>query len=140
MSKTDNKPFYQNPLTILLFLIFLPPIGVYLMWAYWDMNVALKKIFSFIFLSMFLVFVIFEVVNAYNGDEESNTIPEGAAVTKVDESWGLYKGNELVDNYSGLATNDLGTWVIKDGYVDFGYTGVYEFDGQTYNVVNGKVT
>ena len=65
---------------------------------------------------------------------------KGTEVTKVDGTWGLYKDGKLVDSYTGVATNDYGTWFIKSGEVDFDFTGNFVTDdGQSYNIVNGKV-
>ena len=65
---------------------------------------------------------------------------KGTEVTKVDGTWGLYKDGTLVDSYTGVATNDYGTWFIKSGEVDFDFTGNFVTDdGQSYNIVNGKV-
>ena len=65
---------------------------------------------------------------------------KGTEVTKVDGTWGLYKDGKLVDSYTGVATNDYGTWFIKSGEVDFDFNGNFVTDdGQSYNIVNGKV-
>ena len=65
---------------------------------------------------------------------------KGTEVTKVDGTWGLYKDGKLVDSYTGVATNDYGTWFIKSGVVDFDFNGNFVTDdGQSYNIVNGKV-
>lgn len=65
---------------------------------------------------------------------------KGTEVTKVDGTWGLYKDGKLVDDFTGVATNDYGSWFIKSGVVDFDFNGNFVDDaGQSYNIVNGKV-
>lgn len=132
--------YLQNKTVILLLLVLVPPIGVYLLWANTDWNKVLKQVLSALFLIWFLVAIAFSVFHFYDSAKQMDYIPEGAKVTTVRGSWGLYKDDELIDRYSGLAENEFGTWVIKDGYVDFDYTGNYSSNGQTYNIVEGKVS
>lgn len=67
-------------------------------------------------------------------------VPAGASVQKLSEGWGLYDANRrLVTSYNGIASNNNGTWYIKDGKVDFDYTGNLEVNGTTYPVKGGKV-
>ncbi len=42
-------------------------------------------------------------------------------------------------DYNGVASNDEGTWLIKNGKVDFTGTGNYTFNGKDYTVLAGKV-
>lgn len=84
--------------------------------------------------------LVLSVIHFYDSAKQMDYIPEGAKVTTVRGSWGLYKDDELIDRYSGLAENEFGTWLIKDGYVAFDYTGNYTSNGQTYNIVEGKVS
>ena len=132
--------YLQNKTVILLLLVLVPPIGVYLLWANTDWNKVLKQVLSAFFLIWFLAVLVFSVIHFYNSAKQMDYIPEGAKVTTVRGSWGLYKDDELIDRYSGLAENEFGTWLIKDGYVDFDYTGNYTSNGQTYNIVEGKVS
>ena len=132
--------YLQNKAVIILLLFLVPPIGVYLLWAYTDWNKVLKQVLSALFLIWFLVAIAFSVFHFYDSAKQMDYIPEGAKVTTVRGSWGLYKDDELIDRYSGLAENEFGMWVIKDGYVDFDYTGNYSSNGQTYNIVEGKVS
>lgn len=132
--------YLQNKTVILLLLVLVPPIGVYLLWANTDWNKTLKQVLSTFFLIWFLAVLVFSVIHFYDSAKQMDYIPEGAKVTTVRGSWGLYKDDELIDRYSGLAENEFGTWVIKDGYVDFDYTGNYSSNGQTYNIVEGKVS
>ncbi len=59
-------------------------------------------------------------------------------VTLENGVWGVYENGELTD-YSGIAENEHGTWYVKDGAVDFTYTGSYDFAGKTFEVNGGKV-
>ena len=67
-------------------------------------------------------------------------IPAGAAVVKGSKGWGLYDyyGN-LISGYTGIASNDRGTWYLNDGIVDFSYTGNLSVGGTVYPVNGGKV-
>lgn len=66
-------------------------------------------------------------------------IPEGAEVTNVGGNWGLYLNGELVDTFTGVASNENGSWYINNGLVDFGFSGKCVYNGMTYDVDQGKV-
>ncbi len=67
-------------------------------------------------------------------------VPAGASVIKGSEGWGLYDANRrLVSSYNGIASNNNGTWYIKDGKVNFGFDGELTVNGSTYPVKGGKV-
>ncbi len=69
------------------------------------------------------------------------TVPAGATVTKAsDGKWALVNNGSVVTDFTGVASNDLGTWYIANGYVDFSYNGSYSFNGTDYNFVNGKAS
>lgn len=59
-------------------------------------------------------------------------------VTQVNGVWGVYEDGKLTD-YTGIAQNQYGSWYVKDGKVDFTFTGSYDFAGKTFNVVTGEV-
>lgn len=132
--------YLHNKAVIIALLFLVPPIGVYLLWAYTDWNKVLKQVLSALFLIWFLAAIVFSVIHFYDSAKQMDYIPEGAIVTEVRGSWGLYKDEELVDRYSGIAENEHGKWVIEKGLVDFDYTGEYKYDGQSYYVVEGKVS
>lgn len=67
------------------------------------------------------------------------TLPEDAEVIKGYRGWGVYQYGSLVPSYNGIASNSMGTWYIKDGLVDFTYTGYLSVNGNTYKVTEGKV-
>ena len=66
-------------------------------------------------------------------------LPEGAEVVQDEYGWGVYQYGGLVRSYNGIASNELGTWYIKDGLVDFKYSGYVKVNGTTYKVTEGKV-
>lgn len=67
-------------------------------------------------------------------------LPDESEVTQgADGKWGVYRGGELVTDYSGIASNSLGTWYLKDGLVDFSFTGYLNVNGTVYPVTKGKV-
>ncbi len=68
----------------------------------------------------------------------TDIVPLGAAVENKDGNWGLYKDGELVSNFTGVASNDMGDWYIVNGLVDFGYSGKVTAAGQDYQVDKGK--
>lgn len=67
------------------------------------------------------------------------TLPEGAEVVNDEYGWGVYQYGALIRSYNGIASNELGTWFIKEGLVDFTYTGYVIVNGTTYKVNEGKV-
>ena len=66
-------------------------------------------------------------------------LPEGAKVSEEEYGWGVYQYGGLVRSYNGIASNELGTWYIKDGLVDFKFSGYVKVNGTTYKVTEGKV-
>lgn len=66
------------------------------------------------------------------------TVPENAVVEQRGGVWGLYENGVLVDSFTGIASNNLGTWYIKNGLVDFSYTGPVTFNGISYEVNGGQ--
>ena len=60
-------------------------------------------------------------------DSQEDYAMNDTEVTQVNGVWG------------GIAQNQYGSWYVKDGKVDFTYTGSYEFAGTTFNVVTGEV-
>ena len=68
------------------------------------------------------------------------TVPAGAAVTKAsDGKWALVQNGSVVNAFTGIAKNDLGTWYVENGYVNFDFSGKVVFNGVTYDVENGKI-
>lgn len=73
------------------------------------------------------------VINSQEDYEMNDTL-----VTKENGTWGVFENGKLTD-YTGLAQNEYGTWYVKDGAVDFTFTGSYDFAGKTFQVNGGKV-
>lgn len=68
------------------------------------------------------------------------TVPAGATVAKAsDGKWALVKDGAPVTTFTGIASNDLGTWYVENGYCNFDFSGKVVFNGVTYDVENGKV-
>ena len=42
-------------------------------------------------------------------------------------------------SFTGIQSNQYGTWYLKDGKVDFNKNGKVKVDGVTYTIKNGKV-
>ena len=59
-------------------------------------------------------------------------------VTKENGVWGVFSNGTLTD-YTGIAKNEYGTWYVKDGKVDFSYTGTLDYAGKTFHINGGKV-
>lgn len=58
--------------------------------------------------------------------------------------WNYYEDNEINTEFMGVAYNCFGTWLVSDGTIDFGYTGIFnvydsEYDiSEDYVIVDGK--
>lgn len=68
-----------------------------------------------------------------------NVIPAGAEVKQINDKWGLYQGDKLVDNFTGIASNEFGKWYITNGLVDFNKNDVITIDGEQFQIKSGKV-
>ena len=72
--------------------------------------------------------------------EEEVSLVTGLA--NLSDGWALYKDSTLVD-YTGLVYNDLehggqeGWYYVKNGYVDFSYTGLVKYDGASNGIKAG---
>ena len=53
-----------------------------------------------------------------------------------DGVWHYIENGKVLPNYEGLIANNYGAWYVKDGTVQFGFTGTY----QGYSVQTGKVS
>ncbi len=71
-------------------------------------------------------------------DSQEDYAMNDTEVTQVNGVWGVYENGQPTD-YTGIAQNQYGSWYVKDGKVDFTYTGSYDFAGTTFNVVTGEV-
>ena len=71
-------------------------------------------------------------------DSQEDYAMNDTEVTQVNGVWGVYENGQPTD-YTGIAQNQYGSWYVKDGKVDFTYTGSYDFAGTTFDVVTGEV-
>ena len=55
-------------------------------------------------------------------------------------AWGYVKNGILQKDFTGVQKNNYGSWYIKDGFVDFHYSGETFYNGDEYSVSNGKAT
>ena len=58
---------------------------------------------------------------------------------QVNGVWRMVESGNVLYNYNGIGTNSNGTWYIKNGTIDFTYTGTCIDNGKTYVVQNNKV-
>ncbi len=69
------------------------------------------------------------------------TLPKTTTtVMQINNIWRYVENGRVNYNYTGIGTNEYGTWYIKDGRVNFDYTGNYtNSNGKTYIIENSKV-
>lgn len=62
-------------------------------------------------------------------------------MAKNENGWWYVRNGKVQFNYTGVANfkNDYGWWYVKNGKVDFTYTGKAKNNYGTWNVKNGKV-
>ncbi len=66
--------------------------------------------------------------------------PNTTEVTQINGKWRMVEKGEVKYDYTGIGRNNLGTWFVKDGTINFNYTGKYKsIDGKTYVIQNNKV-
>ena len=75
------------------------------------------------------------LVTIYNdmvsNNEKVDTIKE-AKVEKIDGIWRMVINGVIDYDYTGLGTNEFGTWLVENGEVTFKYTGTYTDETGTY--------
>ena len=59
---------------------------------------------------------------------------------KIDGTWYYISNGAAAFSFSGIVSNSAGSWYVEDGIVDFGYTGLIEYDGILYYVSYSKVS
>lgn len=156
----EAPPVYKRTWFIIVMLIYVFPVGLYLMWKYtnWKqwIKIAVTAVIAVTWLSMIpachgtkdAVSEVGEdlssVAESVSSISETTTtevarieVPTGAIVKEQDGVWGLYLSDKLVDNYTGIASNEFGYWYISHGKVDFDYSGSIEFNGNHYTVDHG---
>ena len=60
-------------------------------------------------------------------------------VIKINEIWRMVINGKVDYAYTGIGTNDKGTWIVENGEVTFNYTGTYTDETGTYVVENSKI-
>ena len=85
---------------------------------------------------------------SYNGDEGWINFCDGKPkysyenLVEYNGAWWKMSGYMIDFDYTGAASNELGTWYVRNGQVDFGYTGVIEGKrgsrSYQYYFINGK--
>ena len=85
----------------------------------------------------------FEGNNAYIIEESKvkAMVPKtGEALVKIDTTWRVVVNGYIDYNYTGIISNNLGTWLVKNGTIKFDYTGNYkDKNGTTYVIEGNKV-
>ena len=77
----------------------------------------------------------------YAYTEKGKIAYDYTGVAGNDYGWWVIENGRVNFQANGLYANELGTWYVKDGKVDFTFTGTAaDVLGVVYNVVNGKVT
>jgi|GEM_PF-1384055 Bacterial surface proteins containing Ig-like domains len=59
-------------------------------------------------------------------------------VFKNEYGWWKVEKSKVNFNFTGIAKNEYGTWYIKNGKVDFSKNGKVQYNGNTYQVTDGK--
>ena len=81
--------------------------------------------------------------NAYIAEESkvyAIVTTSTTSVIKINGVWRMVINGKVDYNYTGMGTNDLGTWLIENGKVTFKYTGNYtSSEGKIYIIENSKV-
>ena len=54
-------------------------------------------------------------------------------------NWCFYKDNQILWDYTGLASNENGWWYVKNGVLDWNYTGVVSYGDGWWYVKNGQL-
>lgn len=74
-------------------------------------------------------------VSPLSSDETS----ERSGLVNVNGVWGYYLNNQLQTNFTGLQSNNNGTYVVEEGIVDLKLTGLKKIEDIWYYVENGKI-
>lgn len=63
----------------------------------------------------------------------------GTVSQQADGRWAFINNGAVDTSFTGVASNQSGSWYIENGYVNFNFSGKVVFDGITYDVENGRV-
>ncbi len=80
--------------------------------------------------------------NAYIAEESkvyATVTTSTTSVIKINGVWRMVIKGKVDYNYTGIGTNDLGTWLIENGKVTFKYTGIYKNSEGTYLLEASKL-
>ena len=82
-----------------------------------------------------------------NSDGSTYLIKEGKVdtsqngVMQVGDRWAFVTNGMVAQKYTGVQSNEYGTWYINNGHVDFARQGTVSApDGNSYNVANGRAS
>ena len=77
----------------------------------------------------------------YAYTEKGKIAYDYTGVAQNEYGWWVIENGRVNFQANGLYSNENGTWYVKDGKVDFTFTGVAaDAAGAMYNILNGKVT
>ena len=86
--------------------------------------------------------VIKGTINGENAwwNVKKNKVTAGPTISKNSNGWWYIDRNGKVDfNFTGIASNQNGSWYLKNGKVQFGYSGKVIYQKKQYTIRNGKV-
>lgn len=104
-----------------------------------------------IVLILLLVAIIYGVNHSPLTEEAESTTNLSAETSVVQQTeeptvkqtdsgqWAACRGETIDYSFTGIASNDLGSWYIQNGFVDFSFTGPVTYNNNVYNIVDGKV-
>ena len=71
---------------------------------------------------------------------EQNKLKEYTGLIKIDNIWRMIENGKINYNYTGIGTNEYGTWYLENGEINFKYTGSYKDSmNDTWIIRQGKV-
>ena len=71
---------------------------------------------------------------------EQNKLKEYTGLIKIDNIWRMIINGKIDYNYTGIGTNEYGTWYFENGEINFKYTGSYKDSmNDTWVIRQGKV-
>ncbi len=76
----------------------------------------------------------------YTIDYSRNSAESGTQLRQDSNGdWCLYQNGSINTDFTGIASNDSGSWYVQQGKVNFNFSGQIVYNGTTYNIENGKV-
>ena len=93
--------------------------------------------------------VMFDYTGIYTEGNTVYTVEEGkiiytstkdtTGVIKINDIWRMVINGVIDYDYTGLGTNEFGTWYVENGEVTFKYTGTYTDETGTYVLEESKI-